>query len=63
MPLSDSQRKANRKWRDTNLDKICVQYRKGTRDEWKKEAEKRGLSLAGMIAEAVREYLENHKGE
>lgn len=58
--LTDSQRKANRKWRDANYDKICVQVRRGIREDWKKSADARGLSLAGLIVTAVTEYLERH---
>ena len=58
--LTDSQRKANRKWRDANLDKICVQVHKGLRQEWKDAAAARGLSLAALIAAAVSEYIVAH---
>ena len=58
--LTDSQRKANRKWRDANYDKICVQVRRGVRDSWKVAASVRGLSLAALIVAAVEEYLTAH---
>lgn len=32
----------------------------GTREAWKHEANKRGLSLASLILQAVSEFLENH---
>ena len=61
--LTDSQRKANRKWRDANYDKICVQVRRGVRDSWKVAASARGLSLAALIVSAVEEYLTAHPVE
>lgn len=57
MPLSESQRKANEKWRKANYERLCVDIRKGTRNRWKQEAEKRGLSLAGLIVSAVEKYI------
>lgn len=57
MSISDSKRKADRKWREANYDKVCIQIKKGNRDRWKTEAEKRGLSLAGLIVAAVEKYL------
>ena len=61
MPLTDSKRKANRKWREKAYDKICLQYPKGTRDAWKQEAERRGMSLAGFILAAVKFFLRETK--
>lgn len=61
MPLTDAQRKANRKWRDENLDKICLQYRKGMKDQWKQYAQERNLSLAKFVKRCVESYVE--KGE
>lgn len=58
--ISDAKRRADRKWRETNLDKICIQYPKGTRQKWKDAAAARGLSLAALIAAAVSEYITNH---
>lgn len=58
--ISDSKRKADRKWREQNYDKICIQLPAGTRQRWKDAAAARGLSLAGMIAAAVAEYLARH---
>lgn len=61
--IPEYQKKATKKYKEKNYERICLDYRKGTRDEWKKEAEKRGLSLAGLISAAVAEYLENHREE
>lgn len=56
MPISDSKRKADRKWRENNYDKICIQLPKGTRDEWKQKAAERGFSLAELIRVSVEAY-------
>ena len=58
--LTDSQRKANQKWREANMDKICIQVRKGLRQDWKDAAAARGLSLAALISAAVAEYIAAH---
>lgn len=60
MPISASKRKSDRKWRENNYDKICIQVHKGIRDNWKASAESRGMSLAGLIVTAVTEYLDRH---
>lgn len=57
MPISDSKRRADKKWRDANLEQVAIRIHKGIRDRWKLEAEKRGLSLAGLIVKAVEKYL------
>lgn len=58
--ISDSKRKADRKWREKAYDKICIQLPVGTRQIWKDAAAVRGLSLAAMIAAAVAEYIKMH---
>lgn len=52
--------RANRKYNEKAYDQIKIQARKGTRDAWKTQAERRGLSLASLIQTAVAEYLERH---
>lgn len=58
--MATSRTRANRKYNDKTYDQIKIQLRKGIRDTWKIEAEKRGLSLASLILQAVSEFLENH---
>lgn len=59
MPISDSKRKADKKWRKANYERVCIDVHKGVRARWREEAEKRGLSLAGLIVAAVEKYLSN----
>lgn len=54
--VSDSKRRADRKWRESAYDKICIQLPRGTRDCWKRAAADRGLSLAAFVALAVAEF-------
>lgn len=62
MPISDSKRRSDRKWREANYDKICIQVKRGFRDLWKAYADRFGLSLASLICNAVEEYIQNHSG-
>lgn len=57
MSISDAKRKADRKWRENNYDKICIQLPKGTRDDWKQKAAKYGISLAELIRVSVETYM------
>lgn len=57
MSVPDCQKRATKKWKSANYDKISVEYPKGTRETWKNEAKKRGLSLAQLILFAVTEYI------
>lgn len=59
--VSDSKRRANEKYTARNYEQIAFRVRKGIRAEWKCAAEKRGLSLAGLIVTAVTEYLQAHQ--
>lgn len=61
MPISDVKRKIDKKWRKEHYEKLGIGLPAGTKDFWKQEAEKRGLSLAGMIKQAVSEFLDRTK--
>ena len=56
--LTESQKQANKRYKEKAYEKICLDYRKGTKDAWKKEAEIRGMSLAKFIATAVQYYID-----
>lgn len=58
--LTESKRRANDKFLAKNYEQIAFRVRKGIRAEWKCAAEKRGLSLAGLIVTAVTDYLQAH---
>lgn len=52
---------ANARYHEKAYDRICVDLKKGKREYYKEEAEKRGLSLAMLIQKGVEEYLHNHQ--
>ena len=43
-------------------DRTTLMLPKGSKDEWKAEAQKRGLSLNAFVIEAVKNYIDN-KGD
>ena len=61
MPISDAKRKIDKKWRKEHYEKLGIGLPAGTRELWKQEAAKRGLSLAGMIKQAVSEFIDRTK--
>lgn len=61
MPISENKRRTDKEWRKRNYEHLVLDLRTGTKDFWKQEAEKRGLSLAGMIKQAVSEFLDRTK--
>lgn len=63
MPASDSKVKANDRYNKKVYESIGLRVRKGTRNEWKKQADRLGLSLAGLIVTAVTEYLQAHQSD
>lgn len=63
MAVSLSQKLATARYNEKSYDKIIASVKKGKREYYKIEAEKRGLSLAMLIQKGVEEYIENHKPE
>lgn len=51
------------KYRTTNYDLIAIEVRKGKRDAYKMVAAELGISLSGLIQNAVEEYIQNHADE
>ena len=51
---------ANRRYREKAYDRVSIDVKKGTRDEWKQAAAVRGMSLAGILQSGVEEYIANH---
>ena len=49
------------RYRDKTYERIVLDVRKGTKDFYKSEAAKRGLSLAMLIQNSINEYLKNHQ--
>ena len=57
--ISDSKRRADKKWREKAYDRISIQVPAGLRDRWKAVASDRGLSLRQLIVTAVEKYIES----
>ena len=51
---------ANKRYREKAYDRVSIDVKKGTRDEWKQAAAVRGMSLAGILQSGVEEYIVNH---
>lgn len=56
--MSTARTRANNKYNKKTYDVLAIRLKKGIRDEWKKAAEERNLSLAQMITNAVNAYLQ-----
>ena len=61
MPNKTARNQAIMRYRDKTYERIVLDVKKGTKDFYKSEAAKRGLSLAMLIKNAVEEYLHNHQ--
>ena len=57
--ISDSKRRADKKWREKAYDRISIQVPVGFRDRWKVAASDRGLSLRQLIVQAVEKFLQS----
>ena len=55
--MGKSQTKAKNKYNAKAYDRISVTVKKGMKDEWKSEAEKKGLSLNAFIEKAVNQMM------
>ena len=63
MAVSESQKMAQIRYNAKTYDQVLVRVKKGKRDEYKKEAELRGLALMEFFRQAAEEYIANHKVE
>ena len=59
MPVSESQKKATRKWNESNLDRIYLVMRKGEKDKIKSSAERCGESINTYIKKAIEARMNN----
>lgn len=57
--MKQSQIDAVKRYRAKALDRITIEVKKGFKDKWKQEAEKRGMSLQGFIKYAVDLCIQN----
>ena len=65
MALSESRKRANKKWNDENLkikyERIQLVVPKGHKDKIKAHAQQRGESVNGFIGRAIDETMERDK--
>ena len=59
MPYSEAQKKATIKYRDKTYDQMNLQIKKGKKDEYKAQAEKRGMSLNAYIISLIEQDIQN----
>lgn len=57
--MTEAQKRANNKYRQST-EQLSVTMPKGTKSEWKQQAEERGMKFWELIYKAVEEYLSNH---
>lgn len=60
--ISESKRRADKKWREKAYDRISIQVPVGLRDRWKAAASDCGLSLRQLIVTAVEKFLQSGGG-
>lgn len=63
MAQTVAQKKAKRKWDKENLDRIEIQPRKGTKERYKQEADRRGQSMTEFVTMCVEKELNRNKKE
>lgn len=61
MPYSKSQMKATNKYRSKSYDQINITAKKGMKEIYKNQAEKRGLSLNAYIISLIEKDMEENK--
>jgi predicted HicB family RNase H-like nuclease len=60
-PISESQRKAVRKYNAKAYDRLEITVKKGEKEELQAHATERGESLNGFVNRAIRETVERDK--
>lgn len=63
MPVSESKRRANAKWDAENMTVVGCKVRKDVADKFKAECKRRGTTVNAVFLSAMREFMENDKGE
>ncbi len=61
MPTMKSIQKANRKWNESNLDRIFLTVKKGQKDIIKQAAQNENESLNSFINHAIEYYIDSKK--
>ncbi len=61
MALSESQKRANRKYNNETVDTLYVRIPKGHKEEIMSHAASQGESLTGFVFRAIKETMERDK--
>lgn len=61
MPTSKARQNANRKWNESNLDRIYLTMKKGQKDIVKQAAQNENESLNSFINHAIEYYIDSKK--
>lgn len=59
MPYSEAQKRATLKYRDKAYDRVELQIKKGDKDIYKAQAQKRGMSLNAYIISLIEKDMED----
>lgn len=57
MAYNEAQKRATAKYNSAHYERISLDVPKGTRDKWKKHADKKGTSLTSLIRELMEEDM------
>ncbi len=63
MPYSDAQKRATIKYKTNNYERLVMDVKKGMKDIYKNQAEKKGMSLAGYIQYLIEKDMEENKND
>ena len=58
---TEAKKEGNKRWDAKNLDRMSIALPKGSKEEIKSHAEKRGESVNGFISRAIKETIEREK--
>ena len=61
MPVSEAQKRANKKWDDEKIDALRIRVKKGMRDVIAQHAQQQGESINAFVNRAVAETIERDK--
>ena len=61
MPYSEAQKRATLKYRDKAYEQMNLQVKRGTKDIYKAQAAKRGLSLNAYIISLIEKDMEEEQ--
>lgn len=60
---SDAQKRASMKWTKANKESLNLSLNPGTKEVWKRYADREGMPLVGYITEAVEEKAERFESK